>query len=221
MRTIDVIQGSSNRNQRLRVLMLLIIIGTFPFYCLGIILIGSAPLEGFVPQATETKAVIATFTPLGADQPASTSASASPLPFPSNTPLSILQPTPRQFVPPTAIPTQHFVAQTVESPAPTIAQPTEAIEPFGTITIIDADGDGITDADDSCPDEFGYVDNDGCPYEDDPDRDGIRGDADVCPNEWAPYSARGCADFDDDGLDTSEDDCPQERGPISNRGCPV
>ena len=216
MRTIDVIQGSSNRNQRLRLLMLLIIIGTFPFYCLGIILIGSAPLEGYVPPATATEAIDATFTPLGLDQPASTRVSASPLPFPSNTPLSILQPTPRQFVPPTSIPTDHFVAQTVESPAPTAA-----VEPFGTVTIIDADGDGITDNDDGCPDDFGYADNDGCPYPDDPDRDGIRGDADVCPNEWAPNSPRGCSDFDDDGLDTSEDDCPQERGPISNRGCPV
>ena len=201
--------------------MLIIIVGTFPFYCLGIILIGSAPVGGFVPLATETVASNATFTPLGADQPASTRASASPLPFPSNTPLSILQPTPRQFVPPTSVPTDQFVAQTVESPSPTDSQPTATVEPFGTITIIDADGDGITDADDGCPDEYGYADNDGCPYDDDPDRDGVRGDADVCPNRWAPESPRGCPDFDDDGLDAAEDNCPQQRGPSSNQGCPV
>ena len=219
MRTIDVIQGSSNRNQSLRLLMLLIIFGTIPFYCVGIILIGSAPIGDAAAIATATELSNATFTPLGAEQLASPTQIAQPTLYPSLTPLSVLLPTPGQYIPPTSAPTDHFVAQTDVSPSP--AAPTATSELYSTFVIIDADGDGITDADDGCPNEFGYADNDGCPYEDDPDRDGFRGDADFCPNDWAPGSARGCSDFDDDGLDSADDECPSRRGPISNRGCPL
>lgn len=219
MRTIDVIQGSSNRNHRLRLLMLLIIFATIPFYCVGIILIGSAPVDDAVAIATATERSNATVTPLNAELLASPTLSTSPVFYPSLTPLSVLLPTPGQYVPPTSAPTDHFVAQTDVSPSPGV--PAATIEPFSTVIIIDADGDGITDADDGCPNEFGYADNDGCPYEDDPDRDGIRGNADFCPNDWAPGSARGCSDFDDDGLDSADDACPSQRGPISNRGCPL
>ena len=45
MRTIDVVQSQSERNQCLRLLMLLIIVGTLPFYGIAIIIIGSAPVE--------------------------------------------------------------------------------------------------------------------------------------------------------------------------------
>ena len=70
MRTIDVIQGSSNRNQSLRFLMLLIIMGTFPFYCLGVFIIGSAPADNVRPTASLTQLSNATFTPLGGEQAA-------------------------------------------------------------------------------------------------------------------------------------------------------
>ncbi|MDE2856802.1 MAG: thrombospondin type 3 repeat-containing protein [Chloroflexota bacterium] len=220
MRTIDVIQGSSNRNQSLRFLMLIIIVGTFPFYCLGLIIIGSAPADNAQALASPTERSNATFTPLGGDQIAWTIASASPVRIPSITPLSILQPTPRQFIPPTAAPTDSFAPQTLVIASPTVveASPTRPAAPDSPS---DSDSDGLPDSADNCPGEFGYADNAGCPYPDDPDRDGIRAAADLCPNEFAPDSARGCRDFDDDGLDTSQDDCPEAAGPSSNRGCPL
>lgn len=96
-------------------------------------------------------------------------------------------------------------------------------EPRPTATAIkaaaDADFDGIADAADECPGDYGYADNRGCPYSDDEDRDGIRDALDACPNEFAPNTPRGCRDFDDDGLDTA-DDCPNEAGPAFNQGCP-
>ena len=220
MRTIDVIQGSSNRNQSLRFLMLLIIMGTFPFYCLGVFIIGSAPADNVRPTASPTQLSNATFTPLGGDQVAGSDTTSSLVRIPSITPLSILQPTPRQFIPPTTAPTEPFVAQTLISPSPTVveASPTR---PTATDGPADSDGDGVLDSADNCRNEFGYADNAGCPYPDDPDRDGIRADADLCPNQFAPDSPNGCRDADDDGLDTSQDECPDEAGPSSNRGCPL
>ena len=220
MRTIDVIQGSSNRNQTLRLLMLLIVVGTFPFYCIGIIIIGSAPVAGVETIQQQTEDSPATFTPLGAGVDSSLTPSLSPTQLVTSTPVNILRPTPRQFIPPpTAAPT-NTVAQTIVTSAPTpfISPPTRV--PTSTASVSDADDDGVLDQLDRCPNEFGYDDNNGCPYPDDPDRDGIRGDADFCPNEYAPGSLRGCRDFDSDGLDTVSDDCPNEAGPASNRGCP-
>ena len=209
MRTVDVIQGSNNRSQTLRLLMLLIIVGTFPFYCLGVIIIGSAPVEDVEAIQQQTEASAATFTPLGADITPSVTPSPYPTRFATDTPVSILRPTPYQFVPPPTSAPTNAVAQTVATAAPTLP-------PSGR----DADGDGILDDADSCPNEFGYAESNGCPDPDDADRDGIRGAADVCPNEYAPESRRGCRDFDDDGLDSSQDECPKEAGPASNQGCP-
>lgn len=220
MRTIDVIQGSSNRNQSLRILMLMIIAGTFPFYCLGVIIIGSAPAAKVQAWTTPTERSNATFTPLGGDQAAWATASSSPVHIPTITPLRILQPTPRQFIPPTAAPTDTVAPQTrvIASPTAVEASPTR---PTATDGPVDSDADGLPDSADNCPEEYGYADNGGCPYRDDPDRDGIRAAADLCPNEFAPDSPTGCRDFDDDGLDTSQDDCPEAAGPSSNRGCPL
>ena len=223
MQTIDMIQGASNRNQRLRLILLLIIAATFPFYCLGIFIIGSAPANMSQPTATATF-VDATFTPLGADQfqsEPSASWTAPPPPNATMTPLRLLQPTPRQFVPPTAQPTDIIIVATVPPPAPTTFQPAFTIVPDITSGPADADEDGVADSDDDCPDEYGFAENYGCPFNDDPDRDGLRGEADLCPRDFAPDSPRGCSDRDDDGLDTSQDECPGQAGPIANRGCPV
>lgn len=61
----------------------------------------------------------------------------------------------------------------------------------------DADGDGINDGADACPDlpedKDGYEDNDGCPDPDN-DRDGITDAADKCPN--APEVMNGRQDDD-------------------------
>ncbi len=214
MRTLDALQGPNNRNQSLRLLMLLIILGTFPCYAFAIFIIGSAPLDLPAAQATETATEAATFTPLGADLNLPTATTAPPV-LPTHTPLSQPRPaTPVQFVPPTPIPVPTNTAQVSISPSPTLL-------PSATPSIADADGDTVADAADDCPTEFGYADNAGCPYPDDPDRDGWRGDADFCPNEYAPDNPRGCRDFDDDGLDSAQDDCPQVAGPASNRGCPL
>lgn len=202
MRTVDVIQASASRNQTLRLLMLLIIVGTFPFYCLGVIIIGSAPVEGGEVIQQQTKTSAPTFTPLGADITPSLTPTPHPTRFATDTPVSILRPTPYQFIPPpTSI------------PASATAIPRAS-------TLGDSDGDGIVDDADRCPNEFGYAETNGCPDPDDADRDGVRGDADACPNDYAPESRRGCRDFDDDGLDSLDDKCPNEAGPAANQGCP-
>ena len=220
MRTIDVIQSQNSRNQRLRLLMILIIAGTFPFYCFAIYFIGSAPID--LPaaiRATDTPAGPApTFTALGENLYLTPSATSGPPPLATFTPLSLPIRTPVQFVPPTAIRAQTIVAPTVVSPSPVITAIPATATRAGSA---DADFDGIADAADDCPNEYGYTDNQGCPYSDDEDRDGIRDAADACPNEFAPDSARGCRDFDDDGLDTAADECPKEAGPAANQGCPL
>ncbi len=222
MRTIDVIQEQSNRNQSLRLLMLLIIAGTFPFYCFAIYFIGSAPAD-VIPAARvrQTAEQAPTFTPLGANLFPSPVATDGPPPLPTYTPLSLPIRTPVQFVPPTSIPAQTIVAQTLVSPTPIATEVEATPTARATSAIADADFDGIADDADSCPAEYGYADNDGCPYADDADRDGIRDAADACPSEFAPDSPRGCRDFDDDGLDSAEDECPNEAGPSANQGCPL
>lgn len=221
MRTIDVMQRQSERNQCLRLLMLLIIVATFPFYAIAIFIIGSAPVENAAILATRTALNTPSLTPLGAEN--ARAATFTPLAPPSATvtPQNSLRATPVQYVPPTALPPQTIVAQTVVSPTPIAI--VESPTPIATATpaIADADLDGVPDADDNCRDEFGFADNDGCPYSDDSDRDGIRDSADRCPSEFAPNTPRGCRDFDDDGLDTAEDRCPQVAGPASNLGCPL
>ena len=222
MRTPDIIPRLSNRNERLRLVMMLIIAGTLPFYCFAIYFIGSAPLD--LPaaiRATDTPSGPApTFTPLGADLFLSPSATSGPPALATHTPLSLPIRTPVQFVPPTAIPAQTIVAQTVVSPSP-VATQAAATATASIAGDADADFDGIADAADECPDVYGYADNRGCPYNDDEDRDGIRDSLDACPNEFAPNTARGCRDFDDDGLDSAADDCPNEAGPAANQGCPL
>ena len=78
-----------------------------------------------------------------------------------------------------------------------IAAPAYAQQP-----VADADGDGISDSADQCPndpeDRDGFEDGDGCP-EPDNDRDGIPDTRDKCPRE--PETPNGFAD---------EDGCPDK-----------
>lgn len=53
----------------------------------------------------------------------------------------------------------------------------------------DRDGDGISDAEDACPDVAGLAKFAGCP---DTDGDGIPDNLDACPNEPGPASNSGC-----------------------------
>lgn len=83
----------------------------------------------------------------------------------------------------------------------------------------DADGDGIADAKDKCPDLAGLIENGGCPK--DSDGDGVYDDKDACPNiSW--NSPSGCPpDTDGDGVFDPNDKCPEEAGSKMNDGCPM
>ncbi|HVV16543.1 MAG TPA: OmpA family protein [Polyangia bacterium] len=93
----------------------------------------------------------------------------------------------------------------------------------------DADGDGIADNVDKCPndpeDKDGFQDADGCPDPDN-DADGIPDKADKCPNEAEDKDnfedADGCPDPDNDkdGVLDPADKCPNDPGPADNDGCP-
>ncbi len=93
----------------------------------------------------------------------------------------------------------------------------------------DADGDGIPDAVDQCPNEAEdrdrFEDEDGCPDLDN-DGDGVADADDKCPNDAEDIDGfeddDGCPDPDNDGdgiLD-ADDKCPNDTGPPENDGCP-
>ncbi len=94
----------------------------------------------------------------------------------------------------------------------------------------DADGDGLLDDVDQCPNEpedfDGFQDEDGCPDPDN-DGDGVLDVNDGCPNDAEDVDnfedEDGCPDPDNDGdgiLDV-DDECPNEPGPPESNGCPV
>lgn len=84
----------------------------------------------------------------------------------------------------------------------------------------DKDGDGILDADDSCPDVPGLAAFKGCP---DTDKDGIADKDDKCPNEAGMAKYGGCPipDSDKDGLNDENDKCPTVAGVARYEGCPI
>jgi hypothetical protein len=98
----------------------------------------------------------------------------------------------------------------------------------------DADGDGIPDDRDECPDlaedKDGIQDEDGCP-EDDADGDGILDTQDACPLVpgvwWNDPKKNGCPapDSDGDGIPDPVDACPAVKGVRSDdpkkNGCPA
>ncbi len=86
--------------------------------------------------------------------------------------------------------------------------------------IKDSDGDGVANALDNCPDEFGDVDNFGCPKPADADNDGIADEVDKCPNVAGLKDLYGCPDSDGDGITDSEDKCATVAGLASLSGCP-
>ncbi|MBV1905874.1 MAG: OmpA family protein [Pseudomonadales bacterium] len=90
--------------------------------------------------------------------------------------------------------------------------------------IPDADGDGIADNDDQCPNTpLGRsVDANGCEY--DGDKDGVPDGADACSDTpvGVAVDKRGCAlDSDGDGVPDYRDDCPgSEAGAkVDDKGC--
>lgn len=80
----------------------------------------------------------------------------------------------------------------------------------------DKDGDGIADKMDRCPDLKGAPEMQGCP---DSDGDGFIDPEDECPQTAGQI--KGCPDTDGDGLTDNKDKCPTEAGPESNMGCPI
>ncbi len=87
----------------------------------------------------------------------------------------------------------------------------------------DSDGDMVADKDDACPAEVGLAKFGGCP---DTDDDGVMDKEDECPTEAGTIELKGCPepvvlDGDNDGVPDGDDNCPAEAGPASNGGCPV
>jgi outer membrane protein OmpA-like peptidoglycan-associated protein len=98
---------------------------------------------------------------------------------------------------------------------------------------LDADGDGVPDKEDGCPteaeDRDGYLDEDGCPDQDN-DGDGIIDTNDKCPSVAEDPDGiddtDGCPDQDNDGdgIEDGYDSCPAEPedkdGDRDEDGCP-
>jgi hypothetical protein len=85
---------------------------------------------------------------------------------------------------------------------------------YFTVTAADADGDGVPDGQDACPQDFGQTPN-GCP---DSDGDGVANNVDACPQDFG-QTPNGCPDSDGDGVANNVDACPQQFGQTPN-GCP-
>ena len=81
----------------------------------------------------------------------------------------------------------------------------------------DADGDGVSDKKDECPDVPGLKEFNGCP---DTDGDGIPDTKDRCPEEAGSENLQGCPDSDGDGVADIDDSCPEKPGAIEMNGCP-
>jgi len=79
----------------------------------------------------------------------------------------------------------------------------------------DADGDGVADSKDNCPNTAGLKAFGGCP---DSDGDGIMDSADGCPLAAGPAGSQGCPDSDDDGVLDKDDACADVAGTVN--GCP-
>ena len=81
----------------------------------------------------------------------------------------------------------------------------------------DRDDDGISNADDSCPDTAGIAKFKGCP---DTDGDGLPDTRDRCPVTAGVEKLGGCPDRDGDGIEDSRDGCPEVAGSPERHGCP-
>ncbi|MFN3199653.1 MAG: OmpA family protein [Bradymonadia bacterium] len=81
----------------------------------------------------------------------------------------------------------------------------------------DSDGDGITDAEDACPQTSGLAEMKGCP---DKDGDGITDADDACPEVKGDAKFKGCADTDGDDIPDPDDRCPEAKGETKFKGCP-
>ena len=87
----------------------------------------------------------------------------------------------------------------------------------------DADGDGVSDRKDKCPNTpTGVkVDATGCPI--DTDGDGVADYQDKCPDVKGLAALQGCPDADGDGVADADDKCPNTPAgvKVDATGCPV
>jgi len=81
----------------------------------------------------------------------------------------------------------------------------------------DADGDGVSDRHDLCPDAAGLEAFQGCP---DSDGDGVQDSEDACPDQAGLPELNGCPDSDGDGVADAQDRCPDAAGTVALGGCP-
>lgn len=96
----------------------------------------------------------------------------------------------------------------------------------GTSTFLDADGDGVADKKDECPNTpaGAVVDAKGCPV--DTDGDGVPDGIDQCPNtpKGVQVDEKGCPkDSDGDGVFDGIDQCPNtaQGCRVDAQGCPI
>jgi outer membrane protein OmpA-like peptidoglycan-associated protein len=94
--------------------------------------------------------------------------------------------------------------------------------PSPTVAVKDADGDGVADVNDLCPDVPGPLERRGCPLFTDRDGDGVSDDIDRCPELPGSKENFGCPwpDRDGDRVADRDDRCADEPGPPENQGCP-
>lgn len=198
----------------LRLLLSFVIVGTLPFYIIGIGLWLFAP-DNNAPSGGETiitgePNAEATWTPLGGNVTRTSTPTSTPTIIRTPTQFSPLQPTPGQFIPPATPPPTRFATVPVDTLAPTLTQ-----------DIRDDDQDGVFNVNDRCPDNSGPANNGGCPV--DSDGDGLMDETDNCPAQSGPASNSGCplpVDSDADGVPDNQDACPAQAGIPANNGCP-
>lgn len=183
MEQFDAIE---RRRRNLRIVLFMIILATLPFYCAGILLWGTAP-QRVRPTPTEV---------MMTGQASPTRVTATPIVFPSITPLNgasptlgPLLPTPPQFFPPPPtvfIPTQPPPTDFI-FPTPTLA-PT--LTPVPTLTPIPTDTPPPPPTDTPLPIATDTPFVSATPFTDS-DGDGIPDHLDLCPFEPA-FTDTGC-----------------------------
>lgn len=113
--------------------------------------------------------------------------------------------------------------------AATRCVPNPAQRPAPATDAPDADRDGFSDAEDTCPtepeDRDGHLDMDGCPDADN-DGDHVPDTADRCPDQPEDTDGadgdgcpRASSDRDGDGVEDSLDACPDVAGSLASKGC--
>jgi outer membrane protein OmpA-like peptidoglycan-associated protein len=113
--------------------------------------------------------------------------------------------------------------------AATRCVPNPARQPAPATDAPDADRDGFSDAEDTCPsepeDRDGHLDMDGCPDTDN-DGDRVPDSADRCPDQPEDTDGadgdgcpRASSDRDGDGVEDSLDACPDVAGSLASKGC--